>query len=325
MPPRLVSFPVAATEDTDEAQTILSREMSSLRFRKVRDQSRFRLTMNGVHLGRTMVGYNRFDSETEVEAGVIEDALILTVSVGPPTTPVIDGNPVEFGHGAVTSPPRHLAIHRAAGSEILILRTSIRAIEQRFQEVTERPPESRFVFAPSIDLSSGVGAEVQRLLKTTIEQICCDGSVLEYPLLRKSLDDLLLSALLSLPNNHSPMLTDSLAPRFAPGLVRTAEEFMEAHGALPIGISEVASDCGCSRRTLFAAFQRHRGYTPMQFLTSVRLKLARDALQKARPNDTVASIAHHCGFMHAGRFSKIYQQRFGERPSQTLRRARGSI
>ena len=278
--------------------------------------------MNGVHLGRTMIGYNRFDTETEVEGGVIEDALILTLSVGPPTIPIIDGEPVEFDRGAVTSPSRHLAIHRATGSEIMILRTSIQAIEQRFQEVTERRPEKQLVFDPSIDLSHGVGAEVQRLLKTTIDQICRDRSVLQYPLLRKSLVDLLLSALLSLPNNYSSALADCHSNPFAPGLVRTAEEYMEAHGTRPICISDVVSVCRCSRRTLFAAFQQHRSYTPMQFLTNVRLKLAREFLLSANSVDTVAKIAHQCGFPHAGRFSKIYQQRFGERPSHTLRNSR---
>jgi AraC-like DNA-binding protein len=322
MPLQLASFPIISTEDTDEAESVLSREMASLRFLKVSKASRFRLTMNGVRLGRTLLGWNRFDTEMEIEAGRIEDAIVLTLSVGPPTIPVIDGEPVRIGRGAVTSPSRHVAIHRAAGSEILILRTNIQAIEQRFHEVVERRPDRPFVFDPSIDLGRGVGAEIQRLLKVTLDQIGRDGSVLQFPLLRKSLDDLLLSALLTLPNTYSSLLADCGERPFAPRLVRMAEEYMEAHGSQPIDLSEVAKVCNCSRRTLFAAFRRHRDYTPAQFLGKVRLKLARESLQSPKADDTVATIAHRCGFFHAGRFAKICQERFGESPSQTLRRSR---
>lgn len=322
MPLQLASFPIVSTADTDEAQAILSREMASLRFLKVNAPGRFRLMMNGVHLGRTMLAWNRFDTETEIEAGRIEDALMLTLSVGPPTIPTIDGEPVPTNRGAVTSPTRHLAIRRTAGSEVLILRTNMQAIEQRFLEMTERRPDQRIVFDSSVDISHGEGAEIRRLLCVTMDQLCRDDSLLQYPLLRKSLDDLLLSALLTLPNTFSRMLAECGTQSFAPRLVRAAEEYIETHGSQPIDLSEVAQVCNCSRRTLFAAFRRHRDYTPSQFLMRVRLKLARETLQSPNPDDTVAVIAHRCGFFHAGRFAKIYLERFGETPSETLRRSR---
>lgn len=321
MPCKLAPFPIACTHDTGEAQAILSREMASLRFQSASDSKDFRLTMNGLHLGKTMLGWNRFDTETEIEAGRIEDAVILTISVGPPTIPIIDNEPVKPQYGAVTSPGRHLRVYRAAGSEILILRASIDGVRRRLHEAIERRPDKPLVFKSSIDLSGGVGGEVWRLLNVTMNQICLDDSLLKYPLLRRSLDDLLLSALLSLPNSYSGMLGDLRKQEFAPRLVRTAEEFMEAQASQPIDLSDVASACSCSRRTLFAAFRRHRDYTPNQFLTRVRLELARELLQSPNSEDTVASIAHDCGFFHAGRFAMVYQERFGESPSQTLRRS----
>ncbi len=325
MPLQLASFPIVSTEDADEAQSILSREMASLRFRRLNNPNRFRLTMNGIHLGRTMLGWNRFDTEAEIEAGRIEDAVMLTMSFGPATIPIIDGEPVDPGRGAITSPSRHLSVHRAAGSEILILKTDIHAIEQRLQEVMERRPDQPVSFDSSIDLNCGVGLEIRRLLNVTTEQICRGGSVLQYPLLQKSLDDLLLSVLLTLPNSYSNVLSDCGSTSFAPRLVRMAEEYIEAHGTEAIDMSEVAGSCDCSRRTLFSAFRRHRDYTPSQFLMRVRLKMAREALRSPKSGDTVSSIAHRCGFLHAGRFAKIYLERFGESPSQTLRRSHGTL
>ena len=37
----------------------------------------------------------------------------------------------------------------------------------------------------------------------------------------------------------------------------------------------------------------------------------------------VTEVALACGFEHLGRFSTRYRDRFGESPSETLRRARG--
>ena len=73
----LAAFPIASTSDTDEAQSVLSRELSDLRFTSVRDRNRFQFEMNGTRLGRTTVAFNRFSTQCEVDAGFIESARIL--------------------------------------------------------------------------------------------------------------------------------------------------------------------------------------------------------------------------------------------------------
>ena len=81
----LTAFPLVNTSDTDEAQAILSRELSELRIKSVRSPRDFHLQMNGIHLGRTMVAFNQFSTEAQIDAGVVEDAVIVSLSVGPPT------------------------------------------------------------------------------------------------------------------------------------------------------------------------------------------------------------------------------------------------
>ena len=137
MVPPLASFPIVSTTDPDEAQTVLSRELSGLRFKSVTDVARFRLEMNGVRFGRTMVGFNEFASASQVDAGVIENAVIVSVSVG--RTPAIldlDGEKVGADKVGIVSPERHTIIHRACGSGVVVLRADMAAIEQRFREIT---------------------------------------------------------------------------------------------------------------------------------------------------------------------------------------------
>ena len=89
----LSAFRIAATSDPDEAQSILSRELVDLRLARVRDRRFFRLEMNAVHLGRTMVGYNVFDTDTWVDAGEVDGAILMIVGVGPSSVFHIDGQP----------------------------------------------------------------------------------------------------------------------------------------------------------------------------------------------------------------------------------------
>jgi AraC-like DNA-binding protein len=322
----LASFPIASTRDTDEAQSILSRELTDLRFKRVRNHRSFHLEMNGIHLGRTMIGYNQFSTDTLVDTGEIEGAMVLVIGVGPPTISYIDKERVVCTErGAILSPDRRVIHQRPANGGVFVIRTGFDAIEERFREVMDRRPGKSIVFDRSVDLEKGVGAQTRRLLGSLVDTIQQDSTILENPLLRASFDDMLLNALLALPNNYSDELMGGRRLSVAPRLVRQAEEFLEAHATEPVTISDLVEQCGCSRRAIFTAFNKYRGYTPMQFLADARLKSAREALQSPSPGDTVSSITYACGFSHPGRFSAAYRRRFGESPSETLRKAGSTI
>jgi len=92
---------------------------------------------------------------------------------------------------------------------------------------------------------------------------------------------------------------------------------LQAH----VSVNELCIECGVSRRTLFAAFQSCHGVGPMTWLRERRLEAARGALQKpSRGGIRVADIALEYGFTHVGDFAGAYRRKFGEAPSQTLRR-----
>ena len=61
----------------------------------------------------------------------------------------------------------------------------------------------------------------------------------------------------------------------------------------------------------------------MMLLRRVRLARARADLEAPGRNTSVTNVAYDCGFSHLGRFAQEYARRFGESPSETLRRARG--
>ena len=111
-------------------------------------------------------------------------------------------------------------------------------------------------------------------------------------------------------------------PRLAPVYVRRAEEFICAHAHEAPTLTAIAAAIGVSVRSLNRTFQEFRGYTPMDFLREKRYRAVRAALMAAPMGHTVAAVASLWGFTNLGLFAVNYKRKFGESPSQTLRRLR---
>ena len=104
--------------------------------------------------------------------------------------------------------------------------------------------------------------------------------------------------------------------------VRRAEEYIETHWNQPITIANLARATAASTRSIFYHFKNSRGQSPMSFLKQVRLEHAREMLEKSGIGRSVTEIAIDCGFGNLGHFAGDYFKRFGERPSETLKRSK---
>jgi transcriptional regulator GlxA family with amidase domain len=123
----------------------------------------------------------------------------------------------------------------------------------------------------------------------------------------------------------SPLSLLPLLPErdnLAPDLQRAAQ-YIDAHLDDSLTIGEVAAAAGVAGRTLHKHFHDEHGTSPMRYVRDCRFTQVRQALLQASPQDSVTTIAFHWGFCHLGRFSVDYRKRYGETPSETLRRGRG--
>ena len=107
-----------------------------------------------------------------------------------------------------------------------------------------------------------------------------------------------------------------------PKVLREAIGFIHGNAQRDIGLTDIASALNVTPRSVQYAFRRHLNTTPLEYLRRVRLAHAHRELQAADPStNTVMDIAGRWGFSHAGRFSVIYRETFGNPPSKTLRGA----
>lgn len=106
-----------------------------------------------------------------------------------------------------------------------------------------------------------------------------------------------------------------------PGCLKRAVSYIEEHADEAVTLMDIANAAHCGVRTLYRAFKDWRGISPMRYLKEVRLRNVRHDLLHPRDGDCVTSIALRWGFMHLGQFSVDYKHAFGEKPSETFRRA----
>ncbi len=95
--------------------------------------------------------------------------------------------------------------------------------------------------------------------------------------------------------------------------------------ALPerLSVREMAAAAGVSLGTLQRAFERAHRTTPVAHVQHLCLQAARGDLEQAVPGNTVFAIARRWGFTSPdGAFRDGYWSTYGERPSDTLKRAR---
>lgn len=158
------------------------------------------------------------------------------------------------------------------------------------------------------------------LMQYLVDCVANDFDPARHKLIASNMEQLVVSTLLSThPHNFSdikPQHRTTVLPRH----VRKVEEFLRTHAHEPVSADQLAELAGVSLRSLYAGFKEYCGVTPMQYLKNLRLDGARNMLLNERGSVTVATAAMQWGFSHLGRFSVEFKQRFGESPSEMLRK-----
>jgi len=72
------------------------------------------------------------------------------------------------------------------------------------------------------------------------------------------------------------------------------------------------------RRSLYRHLKKVTGLTPAQYIRALRLELARGHLEKGTYK-TMAEVAYASGFTTPYHFSKLYEKRFGRKPTSYLK------
>lgn len=95
--------------------------------------------------------------------------------------------------------------------------------------------------------------------------------------------------------------------------------FIEENWDKKFKVEDIAAKFGISSRKIFRHFAS-RGTTFMDFVKDTKLQKVRQRLVKPEPGTTITEVSLDCGFNNLGHFARDYRKKFGELPSETLRR-----
>jgi AraC-like DNA-binding protein len=179
-----------------------------------------------------------------------------------------------------------------------------------------RPIEFRLV----VDMSRGIGAGLRDYVLHIAQQLTFNPFLRDYRLVEREIERTLAAMLLcGQPHTYSAEV-NAVAQPGAPRYVTLAYDYIMEHYRGDISIEDLVAVSGVSMRTLYAGFKRYKGVSPMLALKTKRLEAVREDLLTAGAGDSVTDIVFRWGFTHLGNFSRDYRKRFGELPSDTLRR-----
>jgi transcriptional regulator GlxA family with amidase domain len=153
-------------------------------------------------------------------------------------------------------------------------------------------------------------------------EVYYDGSLVQRGHGIGSLEELLMSSLLQIQgSNYHDDLTRP-ADQGGRRIVQEAMEYIETHLSEEITMERLARNVHMSIRSIQEGFREELGISPMAYVRERRLQRVREDLTDAIPADgvTVTGVAQRWGFHHLGSFSVHYRRRWGESPSETLRR-----
>jgi LacI family transcriptional regulator len=97
-----------------------------------------------------------------------------------------------------------------------------------------------------------------------------------------------------------------------------AIEYLNKHIEDPIGVQELASHVGVSRRWMEYAFREALKESPYQYIRNRRLKLAQHLLE-TEPATKIYQVAQRTGFTSAKQLSMSFCQEFGQSPREYQR------
>ena len=312
------------TRDAEEARAYLRSQ--GFRLEIPAHEARFTDTViDGVSLPGLYLGYLQYGAASEIRADPSRDDYWILPPIQGSLEAVIGDDEVSSrpGHAILTSPTLSKLVRSERGSGWLNIFLRGPALRRHLAALLGEPPKLPLEFAPVIDLAAGYGRSLMHYVLSAMADLDQNARLMN-PITTSLFEQFVMVGLLHAhPHNYTARLYRP-QPRIAPRDVKRAIDYIEANLDMTIGLPEIVAACGVPRRTLIQHFRDFKRTSPVRYLRAARYEKVREALRRADHEESITEIAGRWGFSHMGRFAVEYRKRFGEPPSQTLRRARNA-
>lgn len=307
-----------ASRDLLETRSLVSRVMKPHELKVRGSGQRLDARMHHLTLGDVAISRLRHGADVEIAPGALEDFFLVMMPLEGHADIEAGSQRLQCGPALATivSPHQPVRMHWSADCDQLMLRIRRPFLERMLAAQLGHEPDGPLEFALGFQWRDSPAW--QCLLHYLLDLAELPALESEHRLLVGHIEQLVATTLLlAQPHNHQGAAHErrgTVLPRH----VRRAQDYLQAHAHEPVDAETLAEIAGVSLRSLYAGFKDFCGMSPMQYLRELRLERARADLLAG--GHSVAGIALRWGFGHLGRFSADYKSRFGEHPSDTLRR-----
>jgi AraC-like DNA-binding protein len=275
------------------------------------DPKQFRATLHALVTGPITLGHLHVGSAAVLELAASAPRFLVVERVGE-------------GTAVVVQPGQPTRMDLPAGSSHLVVGIERQPLLVHLGRLLGRALDRPLVFDVRMDVGAAHGRRWNLAVEMLQTELADEDSLLRSGIGPDQLVEFLMSSLLyGQRSNYSALLS---RPASGPERRATtaAKQFIEMNLSDRLTLADVASAAGVSVRTLQEAFRTELRTTPVAYIRSRRLDRARAELADdvAAGSVTVTDVATRWGITHLGRFACEYRDRFGESPSQTLRRHR---
>jgi AraC-like DNA-binding protein len=310
------------TKDLDEAREKVADIYRPHKLNFKRASKKLDTSFYHIPLFKTSINWLGYGSDMVINPGELEDFFLVQM-------PTRGGGDVVCGkqhmltntrRGSVLNPTERIKLIWDAECWKVQVRLNRGLMERSLSALLERPVNEPIIFKLAMDMQSSAGQTWCNAVRFVADEVPLLRQLPNNELMIRQLEQLLVTTLLhTQPHNYSDELFHKL-PNIAPRHVKRAEDYIVTHCREAVTIDDLVEVTGVSARTLYKGFQNFRGVSPMKFLKATRLDKVHEALKEADASGCVTQIAMEFGFRQLGRFAMEYRQRFGEFPSETLKR-----
>ena len=314
-------YPIFRTSDADEFRHAILTQYGATEV-ELDSRSAFKAQGNRARLHNISILHATNTSGARVAYAETDDVKFLTALKGRGAASIAgETSAIDENWSCIVSPKRCVEVASEAYYGRLSIHIKAGVLEQKLASILGYRPKGRLEFEAPVDNDLPEVRFLRQHIMLLAQQL--DAKVASFPAyVLESFEQAIIVALLCATRHTFSDLLRQDSKGAAPRQVRQAEDYIEAHWNQPIKVETLATLVGVSVRSLFKSFKESRGYSPMSFAKTVRLKHAKEMLSTASPKTSVTGVALRCGFGNLGHFAKDYRETFGELPVESLMRAR---
>lgn len=315
----LDNYPLIRSRSADEASVLVGRALSPHRLDLRGSEQAFEVRHNQICLDQVSLNVLSYGAEVAIDPGERGDFYLIQLPLQGRARLCCDGQEawVDSSVLSVLHPHARSSMVWSGDCSMVMLKVPSSVLRGRLRQ--HHIPQFRFTQSRR---EPSVAAWWQAVVDMTRNLNAHGQQWLRHPAAYAALEGFLLTGLDLLQpeqvSNHAAVGADVGTTR----RLQRALDYIHAHAHESLTLDAIANAACVSPRSLEAGFRRRYDESPLAYARGVRLERAREALRNAaasEQNASVTDIALQHGFIHLGRFSAYYKQRFGCSPSATLR------